>query len=198
MPDLGILGKNVSRIFNYIECYIFRFLFTGIILTLICYPSIIVVFSMGAIVLVLTVWFWVPVILAVTYSFNIFIYQFETSFIPNRFIVRSAPIFVLIWSIIYFVFKTILLTLNLLLWAPLKSTFLFLYCLLQRYSRITFDKLMVFLFKKLGRTPSRDTSIARKISGPGMSSEFYMSINEEDVYVLIRSQLEQIYLAKFN
>lgn len=53
---------------------------------------------------------------------------------------------------------------------------------------------MITLFRKVGRTPSRDTSIARKISGPGMSKEFYMSINEEDVYVLIRSQLEQIYM----
>lgn len=31
-----------------------------------------------------------------------------------------------------------------------------------------------------------------------MSKDFYMSINQEDVYVLIRSQLEQLYLGKFN
>jgi hypothetical protein len=40
------------------------------------------------------------------------------------------------------------------------------------------DKFFLILFRKVGRTPSRDTSIARKISGPGMSKEFYMSINE--------------------
>jgi len=72
---------------------------------------------------------------------------------------------------------------------PLKSLFIFLFCLLQRSFRTLLDAIMLFIFTKVGRTPSRDTSIAKKISGPGMSKEFYMSINEEDVYILIRSQL---------
>ena len=31
-----------------------------------------------------------------------------------------------------------------------------------------------------------------------MTKDFYMSINEEDVYVLVQSRMEQIYLQKFN
>lgn len=31
-----------------------------------------------------------------------------------------------------------------------------------------------------------------------MSKEFYMSINEEDVYVIIQARLEQIFMTKFN
>jgi len=46
---------------------------------------------------------------------------------------------------------------------------------------------MLFLIRKLGRTPSRNTAIAKKISGPGMSKSYYMSINEEDVYILVQS-----------
>lgn len=48
---------------------------------------------------------------------------------------------------------------------------------------------MLFLIKKLGRTPSRDTAIARKISGPTMARSHFYSINEEDVYVLVQSKL---------
>jgi len=48
---------------------------------------------------------------------------------------------------------------------------------------------MLFLIKKLGRTPSKDTNIARKISGPGMSRGYYYSIAEEDVYILTQAAL---------
>ena len=70
------MGKNISRYFNYMECYLFRFLFVGVILSLIGYPIVIVVASVISFVLVVTVWAWVPIILMVTYTFNIFIYQF--------------------------------------------------------------------------------------------------------------------------
>lgn len=179
------------------ECYLFRFLFVGVIITLIGYPIAIVVLSTLSVVLVITVWAWVPIILLVTYTFNIFIYQFETALIPDRMIVRSIPII----SIVYYIIKSsiiaLLLTLNLILLAPLKAFFIFLFSFTQRCFRSILDKLLLFLFRKVGRTPSRDTSIARKISGPGMSKEFYMSINEEDVYVLMQSKLEQIFMQKF-
>lgn len=57
---------------------------------------------------------------------------------------------------------------------------------------------MLFIISKLGRTPSRDTAIAKKISGPGMSRSYFYSINEEDVYVLTQSALEKTYMNKFN
>lgn len=175
--------------FNYAECYLFRFLFVGVLIVLICYPIIIVVCSIISTILVVTVWAWIPLILMVTYTFNIFIFQFETALLPDRQLVRSIPIISIVYHIVKATIITILLTLNLILWTPFKALFIFLFCLIQRGFRTIVDKLMVFLFRKMGRTPSRDTSIAKKISGPGMSKEFYMSINEEDVYVLIRSRL---------
>lgn len=159
------------------ECYLFRFLFVGVVLTLIGYPIVIVVASVLSFVLVITIWAWVPIILLVTYTFNIFIYQFESALIPNRFVVRSLPIFSIIFHILRSIIVTVLLTLNLILLAPIKALFIFLFSVTQRCFRTLVDKLLLFLFRKVGRTPSRDTSIARKISGPGMSKEFYMSIN---------------------
>lgn len=72
------------------------------------------------------------------------------------------------------------------------------YSILTQVFRRTLDKIMMFIFTNLGRTPSRNTLIAKKISGPGMSKNFYMSINEEDVYVLIRANLEAILMSKLN
>ena len=56
---------------------------------------------------------------------------------------------------------------------------------------------MLFIIAKLGRTPSKNTAIARKISGPGMSRTYFMSIAEEDVYVLTQCKLESIFFEKF-
>jgi hypothetical protein len=198
LPDLGLLGKNVSRIFNYIECYFFRLFIVGIIITLVLYPCLIVVCSVVSTVLIFTVWAWMPLILLVTYIFNIFIYQFESAIIPDRLAVRSLPILKIIFAFVKSIVIILILALNLLVLAPLRGSFIFVFCFFQRSFRTVLDKIMLFLFRKLGRTPSRDTSIARKISGPGMSKAFYMSINEEDVYVLVRSGLEQIYMERFN
>ena len=99
------------------------------------------------------------------------------------------PIFSILFIILRSVIVTLLLTLNLTLLAPIKALLICLFSFVQRCFRTAVDKLLLFLFRKVGRTPSRDTSIARKISGPGMSKEFYMSINEEDVYVLMQSKL---------
>lgn len=80
MPDLGLFGKNVSRICNILECYVFRFIFAGILLTLIGYPILILVVSVITTVGVLTFWAWIPLVLLVNYLFNIFIYQFESGY----------------------------------------------------------------------------------------------------------------------
>lgn len=79
MHDEGLLGKKFSGIFNFIECYVFRLLISGIIGTLILYPLFILVLSIVSIALILTVWIWVPILLVLCYLFSIFIYQFEGS-----------------------------------------------------------------------------------------------------------------------
>lgn len=76
LPDRGLLGKNFSRYINYIECYLFRFLLSGILGTLIIYPILIVVLSTLSIVLVLTVWMWIPIVMFICYLFNILIFEF--------------------------------------------------------------------------------------------------------------------------
>lgn len=60
------------------------------------------------------------------------------------------------------------------------------------------DSILLLLISKMGRTPSRNSAIAKKISGPGMSKEYYMSINEDDVYVLTQAELEKIFMTQFN
>ncbi len=53
--------------------------------------------------------------------------------------------------------------------APIGAFFVSLWgCFIRGFRTLT-DAVMLFFIKKLGRTPSRNTAIAKKISGPGMS-----------------------------
>ena len=177
-PDLGLLGKNVSRIFNYIECYVFRLLFVGVILTILGYPVIILAASAVTIALVVTFWAWMPTMLFITYLFNILILQFETSVQRYDCLTRAFPLLTAFGQFFGSILVIILSGLNLVVLAPIRTLFIFGLLLIQQFFRRSLDKLMLTIFSKLGRTPSRDTKIAKKISGPGMTKEFYMSINE--------------------
>lgn len=73
------------------------------------------------------------------------------------------------------------------IWTPIACVFVLLVHILRRGFRTLTDKIMLFLIKHLGRTPSRDTAIAWKISGPGMSKTYFMSIREDNLYVLIQA-----------
>lgn len=175
---MGLLGKNISRYANYLECYVFRFLFVGVFLTLICYPLLIIVASTLTIVLVATFWAWIPLIMAVCYLFNIIFKQFETSYIDYGFWSRSFPIIKLVFGILKCLFIILFSVINLIVVAPILTFFFFIFSSIQRGFRTTVDCILLFAFRRVGRTPSRDTNIAKKISGPGMTKYFYMSINE--------------------
>lgn len=98
-----------------------------------------------------------------------------------------------ILSLAIFLIKTILLAVIYLLWglilSPLLVVLYGVFLGVQRIFRTITDKIMLFLISKLGRTPSRNSAIARKISGPGMSRSYFLSIGSEDVYVLTLCKL---------
>lgn len=131
-----------------------------------------------------------PLIMLVCYLFNILIFQFENSDINHRgLVISGVPLISLAFRIIFILLRLIFSLLNLLVFSPLVCLLYTMYLVLQRVFRTFTDTIMLFIISKLGRTPSRDTAIAKKISGPGMSRSYFYSINEEDVYVLTQSAL---------
>lgn len=194
-PDRGLLGKNISRYYNYLQCYVFRLLIVGILGVLIIYPILIVVLSLLCIVLTVTFWVWVPLIMVVCYIFNILVFQFESSSIPSGVLIRSVPLLSLAFVVIASIFR-LLWAIILMILVPIACAFYTLFLILQRGFRTLTDAIMLLVFSKLGRTPSRNTAIAKKISGPGMSRNYFYSINEEDVYVLTQAALEKLFFNK--
>ena len=63
--------------------------------------------------------------------------------------------------------------------------------------RTLYDGFMFLIVYCLGRVPENDTCIAWKIGGPGISRNFYFSMEVEDVYMLFRQHLEEFQLDVF-
>lgn len=148
----------------------------GIIGVLILYPIAIVIGSLLCLLMVVTFWAWVPLIMVLCYLFNILVFQFESSYRPSGCFVRAAPLLTLIIVIFISILSCLFAILFLVVIAPLVCLFYFLFLVLQRVGRTITDTIMVCIIGKLGRTPSRDTAIANKISGPGMSRNYFFSI----------------------
>jgi hypothetical protein len=119
--------------------------------------------------MILTVWAWMPVVLLVTYLFNTIVFQFESGFVPYGFFIRSAPLPSLVLSLLASLFKIIAYAIYASILAPIGASLVSLWACFIRGFHTATDTVMLFLISKLGRTPSRDTAIAKKISGPGMS-----------------------------
>lgn len=169
----------------------------GVLGVLIIYPILIVVLSLLCFVLIVTFWAWVPLVMIVCYLFNILVFQFESSYIPHGILIRSIPLLSLVMVLLKVVFASFFILLWGLILSPILCALYSVFLVIQRAFRTVTDGFMLFVFAKLGRTPSRDTAIAKKISGPGMSRSYFTSINEDDVYVLTQAELERLFFEEY-
>lgn len=138
-------------------------------------PIATLLFSVLFLICAITFWIYVPIALLLTYLFNILIFEIDYSRKQECYI-RLFPLIGTIVILIIELAKVIGSILYLLLIAPLVTFFYLLFLLLQRGIRTLTDTIMVCLIGCLGRTPRRDTNIATKISGPGMSNNYFSSI----------------------
>lgn len=141
------------------------------------FPIAIILCSILFLILAMTSWIYVPIAIIIVYLFNILIYEFDVVPKTRECYTRLfSPIANIILIVIHLIF-VIGSILYLFVIAPLVCFLYFLFLLLQRGLRTITDSIMVCLIGCLGRTPRRDTNIATKISGPGMSHNFFMSIS---------------------
>lgn len=80
---------------------------------------------------------------------------------------------------------------------PIVAGLVVVWAVLRFLFRSLYDKFMFCTVSCCGRSPVRDTGIAWKISGPGLSRQYYQSIKEGDVYVLVIAELEKYMLEEF-
>lgn len=142
------------------------------------YPVVIILFSIITLIGIVTFWIWVPLAMLLCYLFNILVFQFEISSYNGGCLIKGIPLLSLVIQIFIALFKIIAPIILLVVIAPVICFIYFILLVLQRFLRTVTDTIMACLIGCLGRTPSRDTAIAEKISGPGMSRNYFYSISE--------------------
>ena len=143
---------------------------------LMLYPVAIILFSTICLLIGITFWIWVPLAMVMVYLFNILVFQFEVSFLYAGCLIRGIPLLSLAFRIIFHVLKILASILFLLIIAPLICLLYIIFLILQRLLRTFTDTIIICFVGCCGRTPSTDTAIAHKISGPGMSRSYFYSI----------------------
>ncbi|CAK70170.1 unnamed protein product (macronuclear) [Paramecium tetraurelia] len=195
-PDTGLFGKNLYRVFNLIEVYIFRFLLVGVIGVIIILPTIIISNVVISTLLALTAWLWIPITIIIRILFNSLIYDTDVCRRREKDIIwRSPNWFPLIINIFDFLILGILNTIyclfKLLIWHPFWITFMAAFAYLRFYTRSLYDSFTIIIIKLMGRVPSSENNIAWKISGPGLSRQYFYGIQLPQVLILVQAELEK-------
>jgi hypothetical protein len=76
------------------------------------------------------------------------------------------------------ILRVILFIVSAMLLHPIMALFFCCLSIIRRIIRTIFDIVMFGIIRLLARTPARNTQIAWKISGPGLSRKYYHSISE--------------------
>ncbi|CAK59674.1 unnamed protein product (macronuclear) [Paramecium tetraurelia] len=208
-PDTGFFGKNCARICNYVEVYFFRFLIVGIVGVLIVIPALIIANFVISLVLALTAWAWIPFVLIISYLFQLLIFDFDCSERQDWNLLSTPIWFPLFLNTFDFIVKGVLnLIWNLLICfiiLPISSIFMVLFGHLRYIFRSLYDCLMIIFVKCLGRVPATENWLAWKVSGPGISRQYYFTvkINElcqiknEEALILVAGELEKCVLKEY-
>ena len=215
-PDNGLFGKNIGRKFNKIECYFFRFVVVGLFFVL----GLGSLFSLFMILLCVflglssIVWVFIGEILYAFFRFflfdeiavrygNKYNKKNNIDLVYSRFDLMKNPsmifpIFTNIIELFILGFGQILHCFFLTVFYPFLALIISIYAFIRFGVRYTYDKVTFSLIiKPLAHVPTRDTNVARKIAGPGISKNLFYSLKFEDCVQLIIAQLEKEKISHF-
>jgi hypothetical protein len=211
-PDTGFFGKNVARIMNLFECYVIRFLLVGVVILIVIHPVINVIVTLCCIFVSLTSAVWVFIFIISRNLFRYLIFDFESlhlqtlryqnqvrGFFNSLKHPRSVfPLFRLIFDLLYLGVFRVLLTIFLTIIYVILAIAIFLFSFVSYYLKLVYDFLVFnILIKCFAKVPQRDTNIAKRIAGPGISRNLFCNLSIEDAVILIQSLLEKIQLKKY-
>lgn len=82
---------------------------------------------------------------------------------------------------------------------PVIFILMFVFSILRYICRSIYDVFTFGIIKCSARTPVREDNMARRIKGPGVekNKSYFYTIDDEDVYLLIRAELEKLQLAEY-
>ena len=191
-PDTGFLPKNFTRILHWFYYNIVWGVFGSILLVVIFTLVCIFLINLG-VVLILTLPFWY-LLLQILLEFVRWVFYDWEYFDPTEANNRGhiMPIFYfVIYKIFILVFLQFLFAISVILTLPFVSLFWTIMAFIFRISRFFWDNLMYFcIIRNRGRIPVTDSFVARRISGPGLATNYYYQIDPNQVLIKLEFDLE--------
>ncbi|KAJ8317953.1 hypothetical protein KUTeg_003044 [Tegillarca granosa] len=174
-PDRGFLGKSLTRHLNRFWNIILKGA-VGSVLLCVCYPVLCVLGSGASILVAVTAPAWIPVVTLVVHVGFFLVFDADCPDDSNKFFTLFEAI---IWRI-------------LILGCIQPVAALVSIGLVRRMGRGIWDSMMFcMVIKSRGRVPSSDGFVARRVSGPGLASNFCYQINPEQALAALEARMER-------
>ena len=198
-PDTGIFGKKFTRVCNLFENYVYKFFCLGILLDLICFPLVIVLNSLICILLASTAYVWVLLLVLGFWFSEIFFYDFDNEGDPLGDASNSSQEFPLLFELIctFMLFGLVQIFLSILFVIAIYPLIMMVSVVLGIFYYFLasfYDCLMIVIIYFLGREPQSNSLVAWKISGPGLTLDYFNQVELEDIFVSVRAFLEKFEL----
>eukprot|EP00931_Biecheleriopsis_adriatica_P040170 TRINITY_DN22997_c0_g1_i1.p1 TRINITY_DN22997_c0_g1~~TRINITY_DN22997_c0_g1_i1.p1 ORF type:complete len:1035 (-),score=210.26 TRINITY_DN22997_c0_g1_i1:133-3177(-) len=184
-PDVGLLGKSITRLCNLTWNYLFLG-FVGTTILLVFQPVLTLLNIPLCIVLFVTPMLWAPVCSLLLYVCCILLVDVFAS--PAGFtclgLLRGLVwvFFGMIEAVISLVFLVIL---------PFANVSIVILRLLHNFMWAIYDAVIFHLIiRRCARVPADDSFTARRISGPGISASFYFHVSPAIALAALQQQLE--------
>ncbi len=194
-PDTGLLGKTVTRFFNCIWNYVFKGFFGTLLLALI-FPLLCIFVSTASIFIGLTTPLWYPIISVLLHLLFLFIFDWE---LDTKFYRRFFPIFtILVKSIVCGIISPILALITAVFLCPTGSVLVTGFALIRKLNRSIVDSCLFHtILKPLARVPATDSFVAKRVSGPGLASNYLYQIRPEQALAAVEITVEIEILKSF-
>jgi hypothetical protein len=195
-PDTGLLGKSVSRIFNVIWNYVFVGLF-GSLIILIVWPLACFVVMLLSICVIFTSIFWVPIITLLAASIRLLVFDWHGRPFPNHLLTtRFVPVLASVFRMIWYVVVLLSCLAFIVVICPVVIVIVLLWSVAALIARLIWEFFVFHLvLKARARVPISNTFVARRIAGPGISSQLFMEVAADVPLMQVRLCLELAHLS---
>lgn len=191
IPDKGLIGKSVQRVFNVIWNYFFVGFIGSVGLTLI-FPTLCVVLSLSSIILCLLSPVWYPLLSLLSHLCHVFIFDWDYPY-SNYKIWRFFRIFniIIFKMLICGILQPVLAILSAIVLCPAGALAISIFAITRKISRKTWDGFIFYIvLKHQARIPSSDTFVARRTAGPGLASNYFYQISTEQGLACLETYIE--------
>ncbi|KAH9503994.1 hypothetical protein Btru_067508 [Bulinus truncatus] len=188
-PDRSFLGKSMTRHLNRFWNYVIKGAF-GSLVTVLTFPALCITVSALSLTTAILAPIWVPSATLLAHAFCFLIWDFDNPRSEkNRISILMEAV---VWNILLQgCIQPVSAVMVGAVLCPVASFSIFLIGVLRFCLRNIWDTaLFHIVIKTRGRVPGSDGFVARRVSGPGLASNYFFQIRPEQALAAVEARIE--------